>query len=196
MAAMDTYPEYAEEITMLLLIAGLKQNEKDNDGFIPEELAIKAKNNESLLAFKKFNMRNEDSKIAKKIDEIKAVLSEKYTFVHDPTMLTEKWEADFIVPDFVFKDDRTGELPVGMIIHEHHISPLIEEGYSMKTGVDALRTIDFAREQAEVNEQRRIELIQSAGTGTDWEPVDRRAIMETHKKQKKRGAKRVPNPIK
>ncbi len=105
-------------------------------------------------------------------------------------MLTTKWKADFKVPAFVFADHHVGELPEGMRIHEHLIAPLIDEGYSLKTGVDALKCIDFAKEQANINENRRAKLLE-ADPNSEWEPVDKDALTAFKLKKVRRGVKRA-----
>ena len=132
----------------------------------------------------------------KKLMGIKQMLLDKYTFIHNPTMNVEKWNANFIVPDFVYDETkRYGELPEGMIIHEQHIAPLVDEGYYSKGGVDALHCIEFAKEQAEANLRRREDLLMTRVEDT-WEPVDRDAIIESQKKPKARGARRAKEETK
>ena len=105
-------------------------------------------------------------------------------------MNVEKWNANFIIPNFIFDESkRYGELPEGMTIHEQHIGPLIDEGYYSKGGVDALHCIEFAKDQAELNLRRREDLLMTR-VEDDWEPVDRVAIKEAQKPVKKRGPRR------
>ena len=190
MAAAETYEDVAEEITMLCLIVGMDQNAKDEDGYTPQELAVKERNVAALEAFKKFSEKDDDEKIFDRLMKTKQMLLDKYTFIHNPTMNVEKWNANFIVPDFVFDESkRYGELPEGMTIHEQHIGPLVDEGYYSKGGVDALHCIEFAKDQAELNLRRREDLLMTR-VEDDWEPVDRVAIKESQKRKKGRGPRR------
>jgi hypothetical protein len=189
LAAIDTFPEVAEEIAMLLLIAGIDYQQKDNEGHNAEELALLHKNHGFLLALQNFKKKDVDEKMKEKLLSLKKHLLEKYTFIHNPTMNTEKWNADFIVPDYVFNQERFGALPDGMIIHEHYIKPLIDEGYVLKDGVDALKCIDFAREQANINHERREKLVK-ADPMSDWVEVNRAEIVKSRQKPRPRGARR------
>ena len=76
-----------------------------------------------------------------------------------------------------------------MIIHEHYIKPLIDEGYVLKDGVDALKCIDFAREQANINHERREKLVK-ADPMSDWVEVNRAEIVKSRQKPRPRGARR------
>ena len=192
----ECYEDVAEEITMLCLIVGMDQNAVDDDGNTPRELAMKERNIACLRAYDEFEMKDDDEKVFKKLMRIKQMLLDKYTFIHNPTMNVEKWNANFIVPDFVYDETkRYGELPEGMIIHEQHIAPLVDEGYYSKGGVDALHCIEFAKEQAEANLRRREDLLMTRVEDT-WEPVDRDAIIESQKKPKARGARRAKEETK
>lgn len=192
----ECYEDTAEEITRLCLLVGMDQNAVDDDGNTPKELALKERNIACLRAYDEFAQKDKDESIFKRLMRIKQMLLDKYTFIHNPTMNVEKWNANFIVPDFVFDETkRYGELPEGMIVHEQHIGPLIDEGYYAKGGVDALHCIEFAKDQAEANLRRREDLLMTRVEDT-WEPVDRAAIIEERKKPKARGARRKdqPNP--
>eukprot|EP01038_Epipyxis_sp_PR26KG_P014377 gene14377-19284_t len=70
-----------------------------------------------------------------------------------------KLKTDFPVPHFVFEKQRTGYIPPELSIHEHHIKPLMETGYSAMKGTDALHCLRFSREQALLNEKRREDLV-------------------------------------
>ena len=129
---------------------------------------MKEKNIAALAAFKRFAEKDDDEKVFNQLMKIKQTLLDKYTFIHNPTMNVEKWNANFIVPDFVFDETkRYGELPEGMTIHEQHIAPLVDEGYYSKGGVDALHCIEFAKDQAELNlRRRRLTMTESRMTGS------------------------------
>jgi len=192
LSALDALPAQAKEITCLLLVAGLRTDERCNDGFTPEELAVSQHNQGALDAFREFRAAQQgDETLKAHFADIKAHLLAKYCFIHNPTMNVEKWEANFPVPDFIYKDgERVGALPEGMTIHEHQIQPLIDEGFERLEGKDAYNCLDFTINQAEVNQMRRMALI-SASDKT-WEPVDLAAIIEQKKMKKKRGSRRKP----
>ena len=193
LAGLDCPPGVCKEITTILLVAGLEPEEtRCHMGKSAEDLAQAEGNTPFLDALYEFRNRKEpgNEKNDKILDELKATLLERYTFIHNPTMMIEKWKANFKVPAFVFEDHRKGELPEGLRIHEHLIAPLIDEGFSLKTGVDALKCIDFAREQALINEDRRAVLLQ-ADPSSGWEPVDMVALAASRVKKSRRGARRV-----
>jgi hypothetical protein len=133
MAAAECYDDVAEEITTLCLIVGMDQTLRDEDGNTAHDLAVKEKNLGAMRAFDTFAKKDDDEAIYKRLMRIKENLLDKYTFIHNPSMNVEKWNANFVVPDFVFDETkRYGELPEGMIIHEQHIGQLVDEGYYSK----------------------------------------------------------------
>jgi hypothetical protein len=81
------------------------------------------------------------------------------------------WESGFSLPPFLFDHMRTGLLPIckgvgkdgngeeQMRIHEQQILPLAEEGFFDLEGVEAIRCLSFAREQALLNKDRRARLV-------------------------------------
>ena len=147
-----------------------------------------------LEALAEFLDRENNATIDKALNDTKKLLLEKYTFIHNPTMMVQKWKADFKVPAYVFEDQKRGELPEGLHVHEHLIPKLIDEGYNVKTGVDALKCIDFAKGQANINEKRRDQLLR-ADPSSDWVPVDMEAIYAARVKKVKRGAKRQDGSV-
>ncbi len=156
-----------------------------------EDLAVAEQNTPFLDALSAFRSRLEPGHEGTDatLTALKKTLLDKYTFIHNPTMMVTKWKANFKVPAYVFADHHVGELPEGMRIHEHLIGPLIDEGYSLKTGVDALKCIDFAMEQANINENRRAKLLE-ADPHSEWEPVDKAALTAFKLKKVRRGVKR------
>ncbi len=191
LAGLDCPAQFCKEITTILLVAGLEPVEaKCVMGQSAEALALQERNEPFLEALEEFRARDKDEIIDSALKKLKQTLLEKYTFIHNPTMMVEKWRANFKVPAFVFDDHRVGEVPEGMHIHEHLIVPLIEEGYSLKTGVDALNCIDFALQQANINEKRRERLLEADQNST-WEAVDMQAVHQARvKKSRRRQRKR------
>jgi len=190
LAGLDCPPQSCKEITTILLVAGLDPVAvKCVMGRSAEDLALLERNEEFLSALSEFRDREKNPKIDAELNALKQTLFEKYTFIHNPTMMAERWEANFKVPAYVFGDHHVGELPEGMHIHEHLIIPLIEEGYSLKTGVDALNCIDFAMQQANINEKRRERLLE-ADRKSSWTAVDMEAVKAARVKKSRRGARR------
>ena len=191
LAAYDCVESRTKEITTILLVAGLDTEDMCNYGKTSKELAMEEDKPEFLAALKEFEERDQvgNEKIKKKLDTLKETLLDKYAYIHNPTMNVEKWNATFTVPSHIYEEQRVGEIPEGMYIHEHQIKPLIEEGYSLMSGVEALNCIEFAKDQANINEDRREKLLQ-ADSKSDWEPVDIDKLLEDRKKKPKRGAKR------
>lgn len=191
LAGLDCPADACKDITTLLLVAGLDPACTCNYDKTAADLAREAlpPNQPFLDALEAFEGRGTDEVWDKALNSLKQLLLDKYTFIHNPTMMVQKWKADFKVPSYVFDNHRVGELPEGLHIHEHLIPRLIDEGYSVKTGVDALKCIDFARGQANANEKRRNKLLQ-ADPSSDWQPVDLEAVYAGRMKKVKRGAKR------
>lgn len=190
LAGLDCPMDRCKEITTILLVAGLEPvTAKCVMGQSAEDLAIQEHNEPFLEALTEFRSRETNEKIDITLNELKQNLFENYTYIHNPTMMVEKWKANFKVPAYVYADHHVGELPEGMHIHEHLIMPLIQDGYSLKTGVDALNCIDFARQQANINEKRREKLLEADKKST-WEAVDMEAVKAARVKKSRRGARR------
>jgi len=190
LAGLDCPSQSCKEITTILLVAGLEPvSAKCALGQSAEDVAVQEGNEPFLAALAEFRLRDSNAKIGAELAALKQALFEKYTFIHNPTMMVERWKASFKVPAYVFADHHVGGLPEGMRIHEHLIVPLIEEGYLLKTGIDALNCIDFARQQADINEKRRAGLL-GADRASAWEAVDREALNAARVKTSRRGPRR------
>eukprot|EP01036_Dinobryon_divergens_P027499 gene27498-36283_t len=128
----------------------------------------------------------------------------------------EKWDAEFSLPEFLFERERVGYIPRELTIHEHQIRPLIEEGFDIhninkhseefqliqqeingisegdtpqtSTTVQALRCLDFARDQAMVNRDRRRKLLTESAP--DWSsPLQVEEALKLNKYEKKKSHK-------
>jgi hypothetical protein len=84
---------------------------------------------------------------------------EKHT-VDKPFDVPEHLETE-VPPEF-------GSLPDKMEIHETQIIPLAMEGFLDMEGVKSLRCLEFATEQANINQKRREQLIKQSDPS--WKP--------------------------
>lgn len=198
LAALDSPKWCAKDLTRLLLIAGLDRTARCNEGYTPEDLAMKNSEPGSLEAFREFDMAESDPTLQAEYAAIKKTLLEKYTFIHNPTMNVEVWKAKFPVPNFIFDKQHVGALPDGMRIHEHMISPLREIGYTgVKDTIDALNMLDFSVEQADINIVRRAKLLSAGDVDGTWEPADlsqiradkARAVIRAHSPYERKRAR-------
>jgi hypothetical protein len=200
LAGLDAPKWAAKEITWLLLAASLDRRVKCNAGRTPEDYARMNDCADSLAAFQEFDAPEHRGKI----EELRRVLREKYTFIHDPHLELEAkdlWrEAKmFTLPGFLLEEQHVGAIPDGMRIHEHQIEQVRQEGYSStKDMVQALKMLDFSVQQAEINQTRRAKLLSAGDTDGTWDPADlssmradkARSVIRAHSPyEKKRRAK-------
>ena len=65
----------------------------------------------------------------------------------------------FNIPEFLLEEQEGfGNMPEGMSIHEHQIKPLTNLGFQDMSGAESLQCLQFSREQAILNIQRREQL--------------------------------------
>ena len=139
----------------------------DKDGQTAEQLAKASFNDGALAAFAEVaDVENEplQQHLKSYFDEIR----KKYEFVFDtPEPVTAQWNASFEAPEFLNDRNGTGFLPNGMRIHEHQIPPLVEVGGAMG-GMHSYRCLDFARNEASLNQDRRAALLKAGDPS--WDP--------------------------
>lgn len=170
LAALDAPCWVANLITTILLVAGIDQSIRDNEGKTAIELCSEYDNRDSKAAFDEFTSRLENPSVLTSLVALEESLR-KYAFPREPILgiNTEEWEVNFEIPSFLMQKERIGSLPDGMKIQEHHIMPMIENG-NRRYGVEAFNTLGFTEEQANVNQDRREKLLLAIDDG--WAPVD------------------------
>jgi hypothetical protein len=89
----------------------------------------------------------------------------------------------FQPPDFLLEPQRSGYIPGGLEMHEHHIGPLADEGNAMK-GVPGLRCLEYSIGQARVVQRHRERLLQASEA--EWLPMaeDERLRIEENKSRR------------
>ena len=67
---------------------------------------------------------------------------EKYCYPLDPIIgvNVDSWKVNFEIPEFLSENERVGSLPDGMMIHEHHLKPMVDEGEE-KFGIEAFKLL-------------------------------------------------------
>lgn len=186
LACMDC-PKWSQvDIITLLLICGIDTSIKDTDGKTGDDYA--QNNDDALDAINKFNNAENDSSYMTKLQNIWEKLQDQYTFKTNDDV---SWEVDpsletatkgkFPLPKYLFHKERVGYLPSGLKIYEHHIEPLAKSGYDLR-GQQAIHCIDFSREQAVVNQERREKLLLAADN--TWKPLSIDDVEEIEKRKR------------
>lgn len=181
-------------ICTILLIAGVDPNIKSNDDPNPTynmktalEIAKAKMNVECLEAFDEFDRMQTDPETKAKIVELSESLKEYY-FDRNLRLQVKPFDSEFAVPDFIFDKQRAGSIHDKLILHEHQILPLVHAGDKNKKGVDAIKCLLFAAEQAEKNQMRRAVI--NKASDESWEPVDVNPKRLYEKKEKSGGRRR------
>ena len=198
MAALDAPEKHLEDIIRLLLIVGADQSIQSNKGLTARDIATQNSNQKALEVLDEFQRAANDPSLQDKYLDIVNELRRReaqgpkkprYSFQLDARIYrrdVEKWDAEFSLPEFLFDRERVGYIPKELMIHEHQIRPLIEEGFdiqnvnkqseeylltreinasldpaasSKSSTVEAMKCLDFARDQAMRNRERRIHLL-------------------------------------
>lgn len=172
LAAMDCPVSSVSEITRILLLAGGDPRIEDYQRRSAYHLARECLNQEFLDIIQEYIEVRNGSRSPSEYQALHESLNQKYRLI-DPALAFRRLDAEFlaslpfIAPDFLGAKERVGQLPHELSIHEHHIVPLAEHANDKKTGVDALKALRFAREQAQINEKRRLKLAQLADVVND-----------------------------
>ena len=199
LACMDCPKWSQSDIITLLLICGIDTSIKDVDGKIGDDYV---QNNEEIVeTIKKFNNAEHDPPYMRTLQNIWEKLQDQYTFKANEDI---SWEVDqslqnttknkFPLPKYLFHKERVGYLPSGLKIHEHHIEPLAKSGFDLR-GQQAIHCIEFSREQAIVNQDRREKLLLKADNS--WKPLSVEDVEEIEKRKravKNKCKKREPIP--
>lgn len=169
LAAMDCPADKVLEITRILLIAGADPRAEDDKGRSAYYIAREQHNQAFLDSVQEYVEVRNGSRDAAEYTEMYNALVSRYQFFavgQQTRQLDAAFFASlpFIPPDFLKAKQRVGQLPAELSIHEHQIIPLAEHAFHKKKGVDALKTLQYAQEQAEINQQRRERLVNAAPT--------------------------------
>lgn len=165
------------EVTLILLMAGIDPKILDKHGNTAYKLAKENENEEFITAFlnyvdarkgvqdmtpykamyekmkKDFFFATYRSEVPKPVSPIKT---------KKKVELTPLEAAKFPVPSYVEEQIRVGEKPSELAVPEHVIRPLVDTGFNELEGVDSLRCLKFAKDQALINASRREKLAKIA----------------------------------
>ncbi|RYG95587.1 hypothetical protein EON65_55740 [archaeon] len=151
-----------KEITTLLIITGADPRVSDNRGRSAYSIAKEGNNEGFLEAVQEYIDVRNGNKDAADIKDLYNGLVAKYCFFSSER--ARQSDADFLsslpfqAPDFLHLVERVGQLPPELSIHEHNIVPLAKHGFDNMKGLESLRCLKYAEEQAEANQQRREKL--------------------------------------
>jgi hypothetical protein len=158
LACIDCPAESCEEVVRVLLVCGADADIRCAAGRTALEYASPA------LRAAILNLS------ADAIEDMTRELHDKFTFANARRWNVEEgdWVKSFAAPSFLFEEqDRSPSIPRALHIHEHHIMPLIEEGQT-RVGAEALRTLGFARGEANSNRDRLERLLKAQDS--TWSP--------------------------
>jgi len=175
LTSIDSPKWSVKQIIKILLMYEVDRNIKDNTGLTAYESALKYNYTEAIEAFNEYDTREDNPRELSELAEIKRLMDLKYTFhkfepYEREVKFTHFNKPKFPLPKYIFDKERVGYLPSGMLIHEHQIKPLIETGFNVYEGVDALKCLDFSHEQAAINTLRRERIL--LHQDKNWEPVN------------------------
>lgn len=140
LAAMDTPRSNAQEITLLLLVVGVDASIQSNKGETAYDIAVVKNNIPVLEAFREFNESQYDRELKTKLQDIVKTLRSSYTYqIKTKTrgvVMVSEIRQHFNVPEFLLEEqERYGNIPEGMTIHEHQIGPLTKIGQFIRLEV-------------------------------------------------------------
>ena len=172
LAAMDCPDQSVGDITFLLLALGVDTTIKDNTGQTALDRANESERREFVEVYERFQSATDDADdpLNIDVDELRQHLAANYAFRSEATLFVKPFKANFPVPRFIFKKERLGGIPYGLTVHESHIEPLIHTGFDKLRGANSLRCMQFAMDQAQINERRRAGLVRAFAA--DWQPPD------------------------
>jgi len=185
LAALDSPKKTVQEVTAVLLLAGLDTAALSSDNKTALEMAENVKNEGFLSTYKEYHGMYSDETVMQKYEALKEDLNTRYCFqVNTKTrgdvashnslsfcseLLSSKryatgtvipFEAKFPLPDFLFEAGRTGNIPDELTIHEHQIKPLVQSGYHDMRRLEALACLNFTKQESLNNLQRREHLVE------------------------------------
>lgn len=159
LAALDC-PEWSiKEITMLLMIMNVNRTLKCTQGKTALEIAEVHNNKLFISAWSDFHSPEKADEIEKMASDTIEILASSYAYRKNSTLFVKPWKANFPVPKFIYKEERMGAIPHGMHLHEHHLEPLIDNGFNKMRSTDSLHCLDFVLEETKINEERRKDLV-------------------------------------
>lgn len=163
LAASDCNEESVREVTFLLLALGVDITIKCDIGKTALDIAIETENNGFIEVYNRFVSATDedDDELNMEVDELRRQLAASYAFRSEATLFVKPFKANFPVPRFLFKKERLGGIPYGLTVHEAHIEPLINTGFDKLRGANSLRCMQFAMDQADINEERREKLLKA-----------------------------------
>jgi len=186
---MDGLP-WADDILYWLLLHKADTSVADQYGKTARDYAVENCRENDLTMLDKFQEvsqnKQSDPGFVRKMQDDLDTLDKLYAYHYDPLVTIDKdMVVKFPMPQFVFKEERVGSLPEGMLIHEHQIRPLMNSGFSeMGDLTEALHCLDFSRKQADVNQKRREELVKMQDP--NWSVPERPKIVDTKKSKNRR----------
>ncbi len=173
LAALDCPRSAVRDITLVLLMAGADPKLLDKHGNTAYKLAKDNENEEFVAAFLHYVDARKGIQDITPFKNMFDKMKKDFCFFSrsDPppkpivpskskksVALTPLEAAKFPVPNFVTDPARVGEKPQELAVPEHVIQPLVKTGFEDLDGVDALRCLKFAKDQAFINAARREKL--------------------------------------
>ena len=190
MFCQDALP-WADEILFWLLLGGADTTILDQEGKTPLDYARENGKEQFLEMIKSFQAveagrdQEGDAAFRRRISDAKDELERLYAYHFDALDVVMELNVKFPVPKFVYQEERVGSLPKGMKIHEHHIKPLTEAGFSeMDTLTEGLHCLEFSKEQSEINAKRRQDLVKLQDP--DWKVPEKPPILPRRSKNKRK----------
>jgi hypothetical protein len=175
LAALDCPRPVVREITLVLLMAGADPKLLDKHGNTAYKLAKDNQNEEFITAFLNYvdaRKGQQDMTPYKHLFEktkkdfcfstIRAEPAPTPVKTKKAIALSPLEAAKFPVPSFVEEPVRVGEKPPELAVPEHVIQPLVKTGFDDLEGVESLRCLKFAKDQALINASRREKLAKIA----------------------------------
>jgi hypothetical protein len=162
LTALDAPDRVAAEITTVLLLLDADTEIRCREGMRAYDIAMKLGKTAILKSFHDIATQDENIGLKMEMADRKREFKQKYDMQYTVNMNVVPFKAKFEVPTFLFDEQRVGAVAPGMTIHESQILPLVDVGFYDKDGVESLNCLRFARDQANINRERRANLI-SAG---------------------------------
>lgn len=167
---MDCPHWSTREVVLILLAAGIDTSilsYKENKTAF--QLAMENPSTAAFEAFNYFNASDEDAEAKGYISKLKSELDTKYTFQKRMRLQVEQFDSNFDVPDFIFEKQQAGCIPEDMTIFEHQLKPLMDDASIINSSSSSsLRSLEFTRKEAIINQQRRMKIVKSGND--DWVP--------------------------
>ncbi len=158
------------ECIFALLIGGADPKVVDREGKTAYALAKSHENEEFIDAFTEYVDARKGTRESPRLKELQEKMKRDYVF-HQPKVEAppspkkkkkgQNDEKGFDMPQFVEEKLRVGEKPEELVVHEHFLRPLAQEGNDMK-GIPSLKCLTFVKDEAIKNIARREKLVQQA----------------------------------